>query len=245
MEMPEQSPQQEVWHYRGYHLRPADFNTAMVHLFRAEVTRANVWRQRLDATTNWAVITTGAVLSFVFSEAATHHSVIILNTLLITIFLYIEARRYRYYELWSSRVRLLETDFFAAMLTPPFEPADDWAEKLAESLRHPQFPISIWEALGRRFRRNYMWIYVLLGISWLMKIWLLPEAATTWEEFIRRAAIGTVPGEVVLLVGLIVNGIMMLGGIATVTLHQATGEVLPYWENLAGPRRARRHKSDS
>lgn len=45
-----------MWSYRGYELRPGEFTTAMVHFFRAEVQRANVWRQRLDTTTNWAVV---------------------------------------------------------------------------------------------------------------------------------------------------------------------------------------------
>jgi uncharacterized membrane protein len=33
-----------VWTYRGYHLKTSEFVTAMVHLFRAEIQRANVWR---------------------------------------------------------------------------------------------------------------------------------------------------------------------------------------------------------
>ena len=121
--MPEESTSgtgaEPVWTYRGYHLRASEFTTAMVHLFRAEVQRANMWRQRLDATTNWAVITTGAAITIAFSRGETEQSVIILNTVLVTLFLYIEARRYRYYELWSYRVRLMETDFFATMLVPP------------------------------------------------------------------------------------------------------------------------------
>jgi uncharacterized membrane protein len=130
----------------------------MVHFFRAEISRANTWRERLDATTNWAVIATGAVISFAFStDTIGSHSVIILNTLLITLFLFIEARRYRYYELWSYRVRLMETDFFAAMLVPPFGPSPDWAESLADTLLHPRYPISTLEAVGRRLRRNYLW----------------------------------------------------------------------------------------
>ena len=32
---------------------------ALAHLYRAEVYRSTVWRQRLDQTTNWAVISTG------------------------------------------------------------------------------------------------------------------------------------------------------------------------------------------
>jgi uncharacterized membrane protein len=217
-----------VWTYRGYHLRPSEFTTAMVHFFRAEVQRANVWRQRLDATTNWAVVTTGAAISFAFSRTqAEDHRVIILNVLLVTLFLYIEARRYRHYELWSYRVRLMETDFFATMLVPPFHPAADWAESLAENLLHPQFPISMLEALGRRFRRNYMWIYVILGVAWLSRVWLYPATARSWPEFMSRAAIGSVPGEVIVAAGLIFNILLMLVGLLTIGLQQATGEVLP------------------
>jgi uncharacterized membrane protein len=223
---------ESVWTYRGYQLKASEFNTAMVHLFRAEVTRANVWRQRLDMTTNWAVLATGAALSFVFGETSAHHSVIILNTLLVTLFLYIEARRYRYYELWSLRVRLLETDFFAAMLVPPFHPSEHWARRMANSLLYPQFPISIWEALGRRLRRNYLWIYSLLGLAWMLKVALLPDWVVSWEEFFDRAALGAIPGEIVLLTGILINGAMFAIGLATRHLHEASGEVLPHRAKL-------------
>ena len=139
--------------------------------------RANVWRQRLDTTTNWAVVVTGATLSIAFSQPEMHHGIIILNTLLVTWFLYMEARRYRYYELWSYRVRLMETDFYSAMLVPPFHPSPEWAESLAESLLSPSFPISMWEAFGRRLRRNYLWIFLVLYVSWVAKIWLFPQPA--------------------------------------------------------------------
>jgi uncharacterized membrane protein len=167
----------------------------MVHFFRAEISRSNVWRQRLDTTTNWAVVTAGAPISFAFSESMGNHRVIILDMLLLTLLLYIEARRYRYYELWSSRVRLMETDFFASMLVPPFHPASDWAESLAENLRHPHFPISMLEALGRRFRRNYFWIYNILWGAWVLKVWLQPTAAKSWNEFLERIGTGGVSGR--------------------------------------------------
>jgi uncharacterized membrane protein len=216
-----------VWTYRGYQLRASEFTTAMVHLFRAEVQRANMWRQRLDATTNWAVITTGAAITIAFSRGATEQSVIILNTILVTLFLYIEARRYRYYELWSYRVRLMETDFFATMLVPPFHPASDWAESLADNLLHPQFPISMLEALGRRYRRNYMWIYFVLAIAWAFIGVVYPTPVGSWAELIARARVGFVPGEVVLAVGLLFNGLLLLFGLLTVGLQHASGEVLP------------------
>ncbi len=225
-----------VWTYRGYQLRASDFTTAMVHLFRAEVQRANVWRQRIDTTTNWAVITTGAAISFAFARTTVEdHRVIILNVLLVTLFLYIEARRDRYYELWSYRVRLMETDFFATMLVPPFHPAADWAESLAENLLHPELPISYWEALGRRFRRNYFWIFIILGLAWLGKVWLHPTVAISSAEFLARASIGTVPGWAVLTGGLVFNVALILVGLLTIGLQQAAGEVLPRYPVLPLP----------
>ena len=216
-----------VWTYRGYHLRASEFTTAMVHFFRAEVHRANVWRQRLDATTNWAVVTTGAALSFAFGESQGVSGVILLNMLLITMFLWIEARRYRYYELWSSRIRLMETDFFAAMLVPPFSPSADWAESLAEHLLQPHFSISMLEAFGRRLRRNYWWLFIVLTLAWIGILYLHPVPAEAMSDVFARAAIGPVAGGVV-ITGVMAYVIgMLLLGILTVGLHEASGEVLP------------------
>lgn len=224
--------QKAVWTFRGYRLRPSEFNTAMIHFFRAEVARANVWRQRLDATTNWAVITTGAVISFAFTESQSPHLVIALNLLLVTFFLSIESRRYRYYELWSYRVRLMETDFFAPMLVPPFHPSPDWAEALAENLLHPHYPISALEAIGRRLRRNYFWIYATIGLAWVAKLWLQPQPALTWLDFVNRAAVGSIPGEIILAIMLGFAILVILVSVLTVGLQEATGEILPRYEGL-------------
>jgi uncharacterized membrane protein len=208
-------------------LKGGEFTTAMVHLYRGEVQRANVWRQRLDTTTNWAVLTAGAAITFALGNASGHHGVIILNMLLITLFLFIEARRYRYYELFASRVRLMETDFFAAMFVPPFGPAADWAESMAENLLHPHFTVSTWEALGRRFRRNYMWIYVVLAMAWVAKSALFPTTLTSLAEFVERSAVGAIPGEIVIIAGIAFLVMVFAVGIGTVGLQQATGEILP------------------
>ncbi len=183
-----------AWTFRGHQMRPDEFNVAMMHFYRGEVERTNTWRVRLDATTNWAVIATGAAILFTLSSPANHYGVIILNTFLITLFLWIEARRYRYYELWAYRVRLMETDFFASMLVPPWGPSADWAESLAESLLKPDFPITMWEAFGRRFRRNYLWIFLILGLTWALKIYLHPVPATNFTEFLAHADLGRIPG---------------------------------------------------
>src|SRR5919199_1221022 len=98
-------------------LSAAELNTAMVHFYRGEVQRSNTWRNRLDTTTNWAVITAGATLSFAFSSAQNPHFVIPINSILVAFFLFMEARRYRYYEIWASRVRVIESGYFAPLLT--------------------------------------------------------------------------------------------------------------------------------
>ncbi len=233
---------ESVWTFRGYKMRPGEFNTAMVHFYRGEISRSNTWRQRLDNTTNWAVVATGAALSFSFSDPNHHHGVILLNTILVTLFLFIEARRYRYYELWSYRVRLMETDFFAAMLHPPYKPSDDWAESLASSLLHPEFPISMLEALGRRFRRNYFPIFLILAASWLLKGAIHPTPVTSWEEFVSRASVGPFSGALMLAIGFVFNLLLFSLGLFTIGLQHSSGEVLPRihfslgetWRNLRG-----------
>jgi uncharacterized membrane protein len=222
-----QDDEEAVWTYRGYKLKSGEFVTAMVHLFRAEVQRANVWRQRLDTTTNWAVVATGATLSISFSQPNVHHGVIILNTLLVTWFLFIEARRYRYYELWSYRVRLMETDFYAPMLVPPFHPSPEWAESLAENLLSPSFPISMWEAFGRRLRRNYLWIYLILFVSWMGKSYLFPQPALTLQEFIQRGSVGPIHGIIMISLGVAYHVFLLMVAIGTIGMTKATGEVLP------------------
>jgi uncharacterized membrane protein len=211
-------------------LSPAEFNTAMVHFYRGEVQRSNTWRNRLDTTTNWAVITAGATLSFAFSSTANPHFVIPINSVLVAFFLFMEARRYRYYEIWSSRVRVIETGYFAQLLAPQSAINKDWAEHLAADLLTPHFTISEWEAVGRRLRRNYLWIFMLLAMSWNLKVYLHPRPAVSFDEFLQRAAVGSVPGGAIFLAGVIFNLGIFIFAIATVRLREATGEVLPRHE---------------
>lgn len=221
-----------VWTYRGYRMKAGEFNTAMVHFYRGEITRSNVWRTRLDSTTNWAVVTAGAVLTFAFSSPEHTHVVILLSFLLVWLFLMIETRRYRYYELWALRVRLMETDFFAAMLTSPFTPHQEWATRLVDNLLTPTFPISFLEALGRRLRRNYIWLFLILGVAWSFKLLLHPTPASSIGEFFNHAAIASIPGNIVALGVLCFFLVIFLVAVLTVGLRDSPGEVLPRPEAL-------------
>lgn len=209
-------------------LSTQDFNTAMIHFYRGEVQRSNVWRGRLDATTNWAVITAGATLSFVFSSPDNPHFAIPINSILVSIFLFMEARRYRYYEVWASRVRVMETGYFAPMLSHQTIPPDkEWADHLSADLITPHFTISEWEAVGRRLRSNYLWIFILLALSWTLKVYIHPFPAPTLESFIQRAQVGLAPGWMVILVGMFFNSLLAVLAIVTLRLKGAASEVLP------------------
>ncbi len=218
-------------------LAPAEFNTAMVHFYRGEVQRSNVWRGRLDATTNWAVITAGATLSFVFSSPDNPHFAIPINSILVSIFLFMEARRYRYYEVWANRVRVLETGYFAPMLSHRTIPPDkEWAEHIAADLITPHFTISEWEAVGRRLRANYLWIFILLALSWTLKIYIHPSPIPTttpqdrekfWELLFARAQVGLAPGWLVVLFGAIFNFLIFFVAFGTLRLRDSSSEVLP------------------
>jgi hypothetical protein len=113
-------------------------------------------------------------------------------------------------------------------LAPDSVTADEaWAKHLAADLITPHFTISEWEAVGRRLRRNYLWIFALLALSWNLKVYLHPLPARDFVAFIDRAAVGLVPGWIVFVVGFVFNCALMIFAIGTVRLREATGEVLP------------------
>ena len=89
---------------------------ALSHLYRGEMYRSTVWRTRLDATTNWAVVTTGLALSLTFSSETASPLPLVLVGLLVAVFLLIEGRRYRFFDFFRIRAHILEVYFFGPIL---------------------------------------------------------------------------------------------------------------------------------
>ena len=167
----------------------ADEVGAIAHLYRAEIYRSTVWRTRLDSTTNWAVVTTGIALSATYSSAAASPVPMALVGLIVTIFLLLEARRYRYFNIWRARARLLETDFFTPMLRgEPYAVNSDWSRLLARDYLEPRYHVSLARAAGRRLRRTYAWIFLIQGLSYYGKLAIHPHPLTTLSELWARAA---------------------------------------------------------
>jgi uncharacterized membrane protein len=185
---------------------PAEIG-ALAHLYRGEVYRSTVWRTRLDSTTNWAVVTTGIALSVTFSSAAASPLPMVLVGLLVSVFLLYEARRYRYFNVWRARARLLETDFYAPMIRGEGIRLDsNWPELLAKDYCEPHYHIDLARAVGRRLRRTYAWIFVIQALAYYGKLAIHPVPLTTLAAVWERAAIGPIPGGLVVVAGVLFHG---------------------------------------
>ena len=189
---------------------PGEFTNAMVHYYRGELSRMAGWRDRIDRTSNWAITVVAAMLSVSLSTPTAHHGVILFAMLLVTLLLFVEARRYRFFDVYRARVRLFERHYFAQVFDPAAEPDLGWLSGLAQGLRRPKFLISPAAALARRLRRNYLWMYLILLLAWVLKIsspklqeeGVAVDAARPLETILDQAALGPMPGW--LVVGVVV-----------------------------------------
>lgn len=178
---------------------------ALAHLYRAEVFRSTTWRQRLDQTMNWAVISTGIGLSVSFSSSDASAFPIVLVGMLCVVFLLLEARRYRFFYVWRFRARVLEIAFFVPILQGKgANIALERGTALSDDYISPQYRISMMRCVGRRLRRNYGYIFAILGAAYAAKIILMLEAKgeLTWHNFLHAAHIGPIPGEIAWLAGI-------------------------------------------
>jgi uncharacterized membrane protein len=194
---------------------------ALAHLYRGEVYRSTVWRTRLDTTTNWAVVTLGVALSITYSSPLP----LVLVGVLILLFLTLEARRYRFFNVWRARARWIERHFYVPMLsTDDRQIPQGWQETLAEDYRNPQYHVSLMVAVSRRVRANYLWILLIQTLAYIGKLIVHPVPVPSYQEFLHRADIGPLPGELVLMAG---------------SLYIAVGVGLVIWVNGVDRRRTK------
>lgn len=184
-------------------------SSAMAHLYRGEIHRMKFWRERLDRTTNWAVLVISAIITWAFSRPDSPHYMLLMGIATLSVFLMIEARRYRGYDIWRSRVRKLQENVFAYGLDPSAGLHDpDWREVLSRDYRKPTLKISREEAIAHRLRRVYLPLFTVLLAAWLARI-----TAFSPEPLIRSAAVGMLPGTFV--VGIV--ALFYLGAVVVAT----------------------------
>ena len=207
-------------------LRPKEFDAAAIgalaHLYRGEVYRSTMWRTRLDATTNWAVLTLGIALSVTFSTPNASPLPLLLAGILCIVFMIFEARRYRYFNVWRARARWMERNFYAPMLRGESLESDaNWSRVLAQDYCEPHHHITLARAIGRRLRRNYIWILAIQTLAYYGKIAIYPVPISSLSELAERAKIGPIPGELMLLAGVIFIGGWISFALVTLFLDRA------------------------
>ncbi|MFW6320636.1 MAG: DUF2270 domain-containing protein [Halohasta sp.] len=178
----------------------------LAHLYRGEIDRAVTWRQRLDSTTNFAITIMGAILAYAFAGEGAGHTTILVAMMVGLTFLLIEANRYRIYDIWRSRIRTMQQNVFADALDPEAGIEQvDWRAQLSRDYREPTAKIPFRRAVAHRLRRVYLPVLVGLLVIWLFHLSVYGDA----ESWITNAAIGAVPGSVVIVgVGLAYVGIL-------------------------------------
>lgn len=166
---------------------PKDYAATMVHFYRGELGRMMVWRQRFDTTTHWAIIGMMGIVSFAWNHAAANSNFLFLfANAVLYLLLTIEARRYRFYDAYRARVRMLESHFIFPVVTLSSKRLEgNWRRQMGEDLILPSYKITFLEALSRRFRRNYVWIFLILNGTWVLHTLVLREADSL-PMFIRE-----------------------------------------------------------
>jgi uncharacterized membrane protein len=207
----------------GDELHDPCYVNAMAHFYRGELGRIMVWRQRLDITTTWAITSTTTIVTVAFSFRDIPHIIFFFNLIIVWMMLWIEARRYRFYDAFRGRVRMIESHFLVATVSRnPKLLGGDWQKLVCEDLILPSFKISKLEAVGRRLKRNYVFIIAIIIVAWMTKIFMhASPPITSWSAFYQALAVGELPG-------------WLVGGVLLVTILAATALTWYVSVNSAG-----------
>ncbi|HOX26848.1 MAG TPA: DUF2270 domain-containing protein [Candidatus Krumholzibacteria bacterium] len=191
--------------FEGQPLLRGEYITAMAHLYRGELQRSLSWRLRLDTTTNWAIFTTAGILSFAFNRPEYAAQTLLAGMYANLLFLILEAQRFRFFDVFHSRLRMIEENFYGPLLRRDLtSPMVDWGLCVADDLFTPRFHLSLRQAIRSRLGRVYAPLFVALIAGWVLVVVLQRRAAG--ENWFEILAIGRVPGWVpaLLVVGLFV-----------------------------------------
>lgn len=204
----------------------------LVHFYRAVVMHMDVWRQRMDATTNWAAATAAGMITFTFSNAAAPHYLLLIALAFQLVFLLMESRRYQTFDLWRRRFRTLNRSFIVPALdeVEPDDAGRAQLQALARDMGRTVPHLSLLHALGYRVRRNYGYLVGVTLLAWVMKLETQPLAAGSAGELIARARIAFLPGWVVLLLVFAAAAVLLLTGFAAPTHDMVDWEATtPRW----------------
>jgi uncharacterized membrane protein len=173
----------------------SELGSMLAHAYRGEIDRVVTWRERLDQTTTWAVTLMAAILTWAFTSPDNPHYIILIGIVVVALFLAIEARRYRYYDVFRSRVRILQENLFATALDPSRGvERHDWRQVLSRDYRRQTVNVTRGEAIAHRLRRVYLPLLGVLLVAWIFRIGAFSPRA----DWLAAGSIERVPGVVVI-----------------------------------------------
>ena len=179
----------------------------MSHFHRAEIARMAGWRDRLDLTSNWAITVVAAMLSVSLSTATAHHGVLLFAMLLVRCCSPIEARRYRFFDVYragSGRWSATISGRSSRRARTRRELAAAPRRRLAQAAIPDLAPRSVRAAAASQLPLHVM----ILLLAWILKISTPSlQAGETKIEFVHsfteavgNASLGPLPGWIVVLV---------------------------------------------
>lgn len=221
-------------------------NTTLTHFYRAVVGHADVGRQRMDATTNWAAATTAGMITFAFTTPNSPHFVLLVAVAFDTVFLLMESRRYQRYDRWRRQFHALNRYLIAPALEGSETLSEPGFERILGDLSRTVPHLKLWEALGYRLRRNYGYLFAVALLSWGLKLQVHPTPAEDIMEALGRAEVGLIGAETVLAsVLLFVVAAVVLGLAAPSERMIDWAEVGSPWGRLANQSWLGRHGGSS
>ncbi len=210
-----------------------DTTSAIIHFYRATMEHSDMWRQRLDTTTNWAVVTSVGVISFTFSSVPTPHFILLMLLVVNSFFLLMESRRYQLYDVWQARLDVLHRYYFTPALTDYRDTDEELSQaklsELGENLGETVPRMSIVDALGLRIRRHYLYIFLVTIGAWTLKIYIHPMSAAVWSEYVQRATVGVLGGTAVILL------VLAFSVVAFTLAARAPSEYMVDWAEQPSP----------
>ena len=201
--------------------------TVLVHFYRAVVSHMDVWRLRMDATTNWAAVTVAGMITFSFSTITAPHYVLLLALVFQFVFLLMESRRYQTFDLWRRRFRVLNR----ALIVPALdagrstESGEAELQEVARDLGRTVPHLPLLHAAGYRIRRNYGYLFAVTLLGWVLKLEVHPEPALSAIVLIRRAEVAFIPGWLI-VASVIASSIVIM----VVAIRAPTGDIVD-WEH--------------
>ena len=100
-----------------------------------------------------------------------------------------------------------------------------WNLQLANDYENLRFHISFMEAMGRRLRRNYSFMFCVQAVSYVTKICIHPAPIRSLQDLWQHAAIGPIPGQLVLIFGFLFHAFLVALAVLTLQGQRAVGRV--------------------